>query len=75
MLKIAEWPNNVRNAASELANRILSGVGGQWQMDEAGDVAIHRRRRLSADEMRLLHQVRPTCPVFTHGAALREILT
>jgi len=74
LLKVQEWPNNVRNQASELANRVLSGVGGLWQQDEIGDCAIHRRRRLSADEMRLLHKINASCPVFTYGQALKAVL-
>lgn len=74
ILKVEEWPNTVRNQASELADRVLYGVGGLWQVDEIGECAIHRRRRLSEDEMGLLYKVLPTCPVFTHGEALKVVL-
>lgn len=73
-MPVSEWPNTVRRDASELQNRILAGVGGEWQQDEIGESAVHRRRRLSEAEMVALYQVRPTCPVFTHGEALKAVL-
>ena len=74
LLMVGEWPNNVRIQASALADKVLAGVGGTWQMDEIGDSAIHRRRRLSAEEMRLLYQINHSFPVFTHGQALKAVL-
>ncbi len=74
VLQVSEWPNSIRREASELANGVLSGVGGTWERDETGECAIHRRRRLSEGEMRLLFQIRATCPVFTHGEALKAVL-
>jgi hypothetical protein len=74
IIPVSEWPNTLKSQASELKQRVLSGVGGQWERHEIGDMAVHLRRRLSREEMKLLHQVNSTCPVFTHGAALAEVL-
>jgi hypothetical protein len=73
VLSVSEWPPNVLRQARELQRRILQMVGGTWEREEIGDSALHLRRRLSREEMALLHQVNSTCPVFTHGAALKEI--
>jgi len=75
LLKVDEWPNTVCEAAAILAARVLGGVGGTWELNETGDWAIHRRRRLSEEETRLLYSVRPDCPVFTHGEALKVVLS
>ena len=75
IVPVSEWPNNVRRQASELQDRVLSGVGGTWQKDESGEMAIHRRRRLSVEEIRLLHLTLPVAPVFTHGEAMKCILS
>ena len=73
ILLVAEWPPNVMEQARELQVKVLNGVGGLWQQEEIGESAIHLRQRLSAGEMNLLYRVNPACPVFTHGAALREM--
>jgi hypothetical protein len=69
LIPVTEWPQNVIRQARELQTRILHGVGGNWEMEEKGGMALHLRRRLSIEEMNLLYQVNRTCPVFTHGAA------
>ena len=71
IVPVEEWQPITHRQARELQDLILVGVGGTWQMDEIGVSALHRRRRLSDDEMRLLHQVNSQCPVFTHGEALK----
>jgi hypothetical protein len=61
----------IRHAA-RIAVTALMGVGvadKSYQWEENGEGAIHIRRRLSQPEIDLLHQQRPTCPVFTHGVA------
>ena len=73
ILPVEEWPRVVRNQATDLQKRVLKGVGGTWELLELGESAIHLRRRLSAEEMSLLHQIRSDCPVFTHGEALSVI--
>jgi hypothetical protein len=73
ILLVAEWPPNVLRQARDIQRRVLGGVGGEWQREEIGESAIHLRRRLSVEEMKILHQVNALCPVFTHGAALSEI--
>lgn len=73
LIPVAEWPQNVLRQARELQTRVLSGVGEKWEVEEQGDIALHLRRRLTVEEMKLLHQVNASCPVFTHGAAT-EIL-
>lgn len=73
VLEVSEWPPNVLRQARELQRKVLRGVGGTWEKEEIGEMALHFRRRLSADEMKLLHQVNAACPVFTHGGALAEI--
>lgn len=72
--KVSEWPPNVLRQARDLQKHVLRGVGGTWEREELGDCAIHMRRRLSVTEMQLLHGINASCPVFTHGAALQEIL-
>jgi hypothetical protein len=74
IIPVGEWPNNVRRQARELQERVLRGVGGQWEVAEEGVSAVHLRRRLSPDEMRLLYSAHPMCPVFTHGEALKVVL-
>jgi hypothetical protein len=75
LIPVTQWPNNVLRQAKDLQDAVLRGVGGtDWQRDEVGESAIHRRRRLSAEEMRLLHQVNSQCPVFTHGKAMSAVL-
>lgn len=65
----ALWsPSEVREA-SRIAVVALSGVGGRRQWHENGETAIHVRRQLAQPEIDLLHSIRPTCPVFTHGKA------
>lgn len=73
ILPVCEWPLNVLRQARELQRLKLAGVGGSWEMEEVGEAALHLRRRLSPKEMGLLHMVNSACPVFTHGAALREM--
>jgi hypothetical protein len=51
----------------------LLHVGGDWEMEEEGESAVHLRRRLSKVEMQILHDISPACPVFTHGKALGVI--
>jgi hypothetical protein len=75
IIPVTEWPNTVNNQASELKERVLCGVGGSWQRHEVGERAVHLRRRLSRDEMKLLYTINSACPVFTDGAAMAEILT
>jgi hypothetical protein len=60
--------------AKKILKDALSGVGGDWQMWESGENALHTRRRLSTAEMRQLFNVLPAAPVFTHGQALRFIV-
>lgn len=69
VLRLSEWRAQTFRNAREIAHKMLLGVGGDWQMEEVGESALHTRRRLSAAEMGLLFQVNNACPVFTHGAA------
>ena len=73
VLLVSEWPPNVLRQARELQSRVLRGIGGEWEREEIGESAVHLRRRLSIEEMKLLRQVNASCPVFTHGAALAAI--
>jgi len=74
VLDLSDWPPNVWKQARELSQRILNGVGcDDWQREEIGKTALHTRRRLSPEGVKLLHQVNCGFPVFTHGAALGAI--
>jgi hypothetical protein len=70
---VSDWPNSVMRQAVEMADRILSGVGGEWRLQEIGDCAIHHRRRLSVSEMKHLLLINANCPVFTHGKAMSSL--
>lgn len=73
ILPVETWPPNVLRQARELQRKVLQGVGCRWELEEMGESALHLRRRLSPKEMGLLHMVNSACPVFTHGAALKEM--
>lgn len=74
-LAVAQWPGAVMAGAKELQRRVLLGAGGLgWQATEIGQWAIHLRRHLSAAEMTYLYKTRPSCPVFTHGAAMQHVV-
>jgi hypothetical protein len=70
-LHLSEWTEEMHFRAGKILNDVLYGVGGDWQMWEAGDLAKHTRRRLTPAEMRLLFAILPAAPVFTHGKALQ----
>lgn len=71
VLSLREWTRGIKAAARKVALDQVRGIGGQWELWQEGESAIHYRRRLSVEEMKLLHQVNSSCPVFTHGAALK----
>lgn len=74
VLHLREWTQHDKGSARRMALSTVAGVGGQdWDFWQDGDAAIHYRRRLSTEEMRLLHAVNSSCPVFTHGEALKRI--
>lgn len=75
IIPVAEWPPNVMRQARDVQHRTLTGVGGTWMLEEIGETALHLRRRLSREEMRLLFRDHPSCPVFTHGSAMAEVLS
>lgn len=66
------WTASEMGSASLFMSCALSGVGGETVMDEVGEVAIHRRIRLTPAEILALSRVNPRCPVFTHGKAAWE---
>jgi hypothetical protein len=68
---VSEWDAETMRKATQIALGMLHGVGtNTWERFEKGDSAIHIRRRLKATEMRMLFEIMPTCPVFTHGKAI-----
>jgi len=71
IIPVNSWGKSLREAAKKVCLDQVLGVGGTWELWEEGEFAIHYRRRLSLEEMRLLHAVNAMCPVFTHGAALK----
>ncbi len=70
LLPLKEWPGAVKAGAEALARRVILGRGQDWEFVELGDSALHLRRRLSVDEMKILYKVDPLLPVFTHGKAM-----
>lgn len=74
IVPVTLWPGAVTEGALALQRRILIGRGQSWERAERGDMAVHLRRRLSAEEMALLFRVKPAAPVFTHGCALKAMV-
>ena len=71
---LREWTRRDTDSAMRMALSQVAGVGGQeWDLWQYGDTGIHYRRRLSTQEMKLLHSINSACPVFTHGKALSRI--
>lgn len=67
---LRQWDKATMETALKIALGLLHGVGtGEWENVEHGESALHVRRRLKATEMRLLFEINPSCPVFTHGKA------
>ncbi len=73
IVPVERWSGAVLAGARELHRRVLIGRGQNWELEEIGEMAVHRRRRLSDEEMGILFSIKPDAPVFTHGVALRCI--
>jgi len=72
-LPVAQWTRHLTGIAEKILKDTLAGVGGDWEHWATGEVGKHLRRRLAPREVKLLHAIMPTAPVFTHGKALELI--